>query len=467
MSTPIAKLLIPLLLCCGVSASVLVFSERSHQRLAQAKLSITDSLEIQAVTSQILSLVSDAETAQRGFVLTARREYLEPYIAALPKLDPKLKRLRDLTAEDAMQQERSSRLAKLIGEKFAELEATFAVHKRKGALAAQELIETDVGRRTMNEIRQVIGQIQEAERAELIARTARWNQDVAFSRFGLTVITGLSFVLIIMVYFLTRRDIVQRERVRRTLERQVRARTAELSERTAELSELSSNLQRVQEAEKSKLARDIHDELGSILVSVRMDISWAYSRMKNADPAAAVKLARAIQTLDQGVQIKRRIIEDLRPTLLDNLGVGAAISWHAKHACDQAGVRCEVWVPEEETPIQSEVAIALFRVVQEALTNVLRHARATRAWITLTAADDCLRLRIRDDGVGVRPEAQLSKLSHGIHGMRQRITALGGAFSIQGSPGAGTTVDVVVPMPREAGAVVSRPGVDAIVSSSG
>lgn len=342
MPAPIAKLLIPLLLCCGVSASVLVFSERSHQRLSQANLSITDSLEIQAVTSQILALVSDAETAQRGFLLTARREYLEPYIAALPKIDPKLKSLRDLTAEDAMQQERLSRLSKLIGEKFAELEATLAVHKGKGSRAAQELIDTDVGRRTMNEIRQVIGQMQEAERAELIARTAQWNEDVASSRFGLTVITALSLVLIIMVYFLTRRDIVLRERVRRTLERQVHARTAELSERTSELFELSSNLQRVQETEKSKLARDIHDELGSILVSVRMDISWAYGRMKNADPAAAGKLARAIQTLDDGVQIKRRIIEDLRPTLLDNLGLGAAISWHAQHVCDQAGVRCEV-----------------------------------------------------------------------------------------------------------------------------
>lgn len=414
----------------------------------------------------MLSLVSDAETAQRGFLLTARREYLEPYIAALPKLDPKLKRLRELTAQDATQQERLSQLSKLIGEKFAELEATLAVHKRKGARAAQELIETDVGRRTMNGIRQVIGEIQEAERAELIGRTARWNEDVASSRFGLTVITALSLLLIFVVYFLTRRDMVQRERIRRTLEHQVRARTAELSERTSELSELSSNLQRVQEAEKSKLARDIHDELGSILVSVRMDMSWAYSRMKNADPVAAEKLARAIQTLDQGVQIKRRIIEDLRPTLLDNLGLGAAIAWHAKHTCDQGGVRCEVWVPEEDTPIQNEVAIALFRVVQEALTNVLRHAKATRAWITLTASDDCLRLRIRDNGVGVRPEAQLNKLSHGIHGMRQRITALGGAFSVQGSPGAGTTVDVVVPTVREAGTVVSPSRVDAPVSSS-
>lgn len=104
--------------------------------------------------------------------------------------------------------------------------------------------------------------------------------------------------------------------------------------------------------------------------------------------------------------------------------------------------------------------------MQEALTNVLRHAKATRAWITLTAGNDCLRLRVRDNGVGVRTGAPANKPSHGIHGMRQRITALGGAFTIQGAVGAGTTVDVVVPVQREAGAVALPSRVDAIVNSS-
>jgi len=466
-SAPIAKLLIPLLLGCSLSVSVLMFSERSYQRLAQANLSIADSLETQAISSQILALVNDAETAQRGFLITARREYLEPYISALPKIDPKLKRLKELTAGDAAQQERLSQLTKLIGEKFAELEAALVLNQQKGPRAAKELVDTDVGHRTMNEIRRVMGQIYEAEQAELTSRTARWNEDVATSRFALTVISVFSLLLIGIIYLLARRGILQRERVRRTLEDQVRTRTAELSQRTAELSELSSNLQNVQEEERSKLARDIHDELGSILVSVRMDISWAHMRVKGVDSVAAQKLARAIQTLDQGVQIKRRIIEDLRPTLLDNLGLGAAISWHVQHTCAQAGIRCVVWVPEEEVRIPSEAAIALFRVTQEALTNVLRHAKATRATVTLRAADNYLRLRVQDDGLGIPADAQLSKLSHGIQGMRQRITAIGGEFRVQGSPGAGTTIDVIAPLTLGAGAVVRRPGTEATVSQGG
>jgi signal transduction histidine kinase len=441
MPSPITKLLVPLTLACALSVSVMLFSERSHQRLNQANQLISSSMETQAVASQILALVSDAETAQRGFLLTERREYLEPYVAALPKIDPKLRRLKELNTDNSEQRDHVSQLAKLIGEKFSELEAALALYKDKGPKAAQELIETDVGRRTMNDIRKEVGSIQDGERAELIARSARWNEDVASSRFGLAVITTFNLALVVVIYLLARREIVQRERIRKTLEEEVR-------ERTAELSELSINLQNVQEMEKSKLARDIHDELGSILVSARMDVSWVQNRLKTSDPAGAEKLGRAMGILDEGVEIKRRIIEDLRPTLLDNLGLGAAIAWHVDQACQRADVECQVAVPEEDIMLSSQMSIALFRVVQEALTNIVRYAKATTAWITLAPVAGGLALQIRDNGIGIPPEAQRNKLSHGIHGMRQRIAAFGGEFRIQGIPGAGTSIEVFLPLPE-------------------
>ena len=140
----------------------------------------------------------------------------------------------------------------------------------------------------------------------------------------------MNVALLLLAYVQARREILQRDRQRRSLVEQRRLLEEQVQERTAQLSELSSNLQNVQEAEKAKLARDIHDELGSILVSARMDVSWVQRRVEPLDPTAAQKLARASSTLDEGVQIKRRIIEDLRPTLLDNLGLAAALSWHVK-----------------------------------------------------------------------------------------------------------------------------------------
>ena len=440
MLPPITKLFIPLAVGCVLSVALLVFSERSHQRLNQANLLIAGSMETQAVASQLISLVSDAETAQRGFLLTERPEYLEPYVAAVPKIDPRLKRLKELNAADPEQRERVARVTKLVSEKFAELEASLALYRKNGPQAAQALLETDVGRRTMDDIRKEIAAIQEGERAELIGRSARWNQDVAFSRFGMTVITVINLVLVIAIYILARREILQRERIRKTLEEQVR-------ERTAELSELSSNLQQVQEDDKARLAHDIHDELGSILVSAKMDLSWVYARLKDKDPVVAQRLARAMTVLDEGVDIKRRIIEDLRPTVLDNLGLAAAVDWYVNHTCQRGNLKCELSIEPADLDLPNPVSIALFRVLQEGLTNVLRHAKAKTAWITLRHESGAVTFVIRDDGVGLSRGSEQKRLSHGILGMRQRITGLGGEFQIDSSPGAGTTINVFVSLP--------------------
>src|SRR5262249_47486054 len=219
----------------------------------------------------------------------------------------------------------------------------------------------------------------------------------------------------IAVFLFARREAVQRERIRRALEEQVR-------ERTAELSELSTNLQTVQEEEKARLAHDIHDELGGILVSGKMDLSWVYARLRQQDPTLAQRLARAIATLDQGVDIKRRIIEDLRPTVLDTLGLGAAIGWYVDQTCRRGTLKCIVSIKPTDIQLPSPVSIALFRVVQEALTNIVRHAGATTGWITLEQTAKGLLFVIRDDGLGFSIGSERKALSHGIAGMRQRIT---------------------------------------------
>jgi len=439
--TPVtSKLFIPLVLGCIVSVSVLVFWERSNHRLNLTNQLIAKSIETQAVASQLLSLVADAETAQRGLVLTGRSEYLQPYMAAAPQIDPSLRRLKELTTEEPEQRRRVGHLTRLIGEKFAELEATLALYRKQGAKAAQELIETEVGRRTMDEIRGEMAAIQEDERLRFIDRSARWNQDVASSRVGMTIVTALNLILVITVFLLARREIVRRERVRQTLEDQVR-------ERTAELSELSSNLQNVREEERASLAHDIHDELGGILVAAKMDLSWVYRRLKEGDPVVSQKLARAMESLDEGVDIKRRIIEDLRPTVLDSLGLAAAIDWYVENTRKRGNLQCEVAVRPVDIQLPSSISIALFRILQEALTNILRHANARKAWITLEQVEDGLRFEIRDDGVGLPPGSEQKRLSHGILGMRQRATSLGGQFRIRSGPGAGATITIFVPLP--------------------
>jgi signal transduction histidine kinase len=223
----------------------------------------------------------------------------------------------------------------------------------------------------------------------------------------------------------------------------------EVERRTGELSELSNHLQMVREEEKTRLARDIHDELGGVLVSAKMDVSWAEERLRDADPEVAAKLHRAQESLDAGVALKRRIIEELRPSLLDNLGLGAAIEWLAHQVCDRAGIDLAISLPEDPPKLQPTMAIALFRIVQEALTNVVKYAKAKKVEIDLLHTPDTVSLVISDDGIGIPEGAQNNRLSHGISGMRHRVRALRGEFSIHGTPGRGTMIEVTLPLPHD------------------
>ncbi|HXV08372.1 MAG TPA: CHASE3 domain-containing protein [Burkholderiales bacterium] len=444
--SPNLRLFALLLLALTLSVGVVVLSERTHRRLGEANQQIAGSTEAQATASELLALVIDAETAQRGLLLTQRPEYLEPYVVALPQIRPKLARLRELTAGATEVQAHVDRLGELLSERFSELDASLVLYRDRGPKAALELMRTDFGRRSMDRIRGEVDAIQRALRTDLIERHQSWNRDVAFSRLGLAIIAGLNVALLLLVYVQARREILWRERQRRSLVEQRRLLEEQVQERTAQLSELSSNLQNVQEAEKAKLARDIHDELGSILVSARMDVSWARRRVEPLDPAAAEKLARASSTLDEGVEIKRRIIEDLRPTLLDNLGLAAALNWHVNQACERGGLACNLSLPEEDLEVPSPVSIALFRVVQEALTNVLRYAKARNVWLSVEHTETGISLALRDDGVGIAPRALGDRLSHGIVGMRQRIASLGGTFRIGRVAQGGTAIEVFVPL---------------------
>jgi signal transduction histidine kinase len=279
----------------------------------------------------------------------------------------------------------------------------------------------------------------------LVEGRAQWYGDLEKARVGMRMMSSVAVVLLIAVMVLAWRELKQREaREAGALDEQRRL-EALVEERTAELSELSSYLQSLGEEEKSKLARELHDELGGILVSAKMDVAWVREQLEGHEQEAEKRLDRTMALLDEGVTVKRRIIEELRPTLLDNLGLGAALDWLAADVCRRAGLEYELRVPADEE-LPSRISLALFRIVQEALTNAVKHAQARHVTIEIMRDQRELTLLVSDDGVGVEPQMLRSALSHGILGMRQRVRALAGEFSIRGRPGRGTTIEVRVPL---------------------
>ena len=214
-----------------------------------------------------------------------------------------------------------------------------------------------------------------------------------------------------------------------------------------ELHELASAAHRAREQEKSRIARELHDELGQALTALQMDVAWCRDRIPAGEDGLSMRLARMETLLDTTVAATRRISADLRPLMLDDLGLWPALEWLVESFTQHTGVRCELSV-DEELELPDMQATAVFRTVQESLTNVAKHARASRVDVAIEHEDSTLAIKVRDDGVGFAAEDSRKPDSFGLLGLRERAALLGGEAKVTSTPGRGTQVEVRIPVER-------------------
>jgi len=236
------------------------------------------------------------------------------------------------------------------------------------------------------------------------------------------------------------RDITQRKEAESALNRS-----------QGELRALAAKLQRAREEEAIRIARELHDQLGRSLTSIKMDlllIKKIVSRRPATEEFHSIneKAKIMLEAIDDTVQVVRRISTELRPGILDDLGLAAAVEWQASDFQRRSAVSCIVSVPEEDLALNREQATAFFRIFQEILTNVARHSRAGKIWVHLGAQDREVVLEVEDDGVGISPEVVSQPRALGLIGMRERAAIFGGQVEIGGAPGKGTTVIVRMPI---------------------
>jgi signal transduction histidine kinase len=275
------------------------------------------------------------------------------------------------------------------------------------------------------------------------AAIAEWLAEAPQTQAAVIFLAILAVGLLIALSRLLAADAIRREGLRAASERHAKDLETLIESRTRELSALSTHLQEVSEKEKSELARNLHDELGGLLTAAKMDLSWLQSRVP--DPALQERLTQLGAVLDEAMDLKRWVVEDLRPSLLDHFGLPTALRNYVDSACAKAGLRADLTLPEDGAPMPKETAIALFRIVQEGITNIIRHAGAQSVTLLFIMEGDACRFTLSDDGRGFDAAAPKLHWSHGIMGMRQRVRALGGQFEIESAPGSGTTVRVDIP----------------------
>jgi PAS domain S-box-containing protein len=230
-------------------------------------------------------------------------------------------------------------------------------------------------------------------------------------------------------------DLTERKEVELSLERS-----------NAALRQLAAHLQSVREDERSAIAREIHDEMGQVLTALKIDLVRLRSRVKGRrdDPATDL-VASMLRSVDDAIGTVQRIMAELRPSVLDDLGLIAAIEWQTRQFATRTGIACELNLPETPLNLSQPARTALFRIFQESLTNVARHAGASRVYVSLNRDPDWTTLSVEDNGRGISLLALEDSRSFGLLGMRERAAVFGGTVEIRGKPNAGTTVRVNLP----------------------
>jgi signal transduction histidine kinase len=266
----------------------------------------------------------------------------------------------------------------------------------------------------------------------------------------------------------TRREIAETElrsrekalvKAKEELEDRVRERTQELTEVNSQLAKsreelrlLSEYLQRAREEERTRVAREVHDELGQLLTALKMDLAYCGQHLQSDRTVVGSRMEAMEKQIDLGIETVRKICSDLRPHVLERLGLQAGIDWYVRGFEKRTGIRCIVSALQEIPELDKDLSLVLFRVLQEAMTNVARHACATQVHVTLKEKGDRLVLQVKDNGKGISKEDIANPASFGIIGIRERIQFRGGRLTFTGTAGRGTTVKISIPrFQRKAG----------------
>ncbi len=219
----------------------------------------------------------------------------------------------------------------------------------------------------------------------------------------------------------------------------------ELEESRQQLRDLSVFLQTVREEERKRISRELHDELGQALTALRIDVNWLEMRLPYVEPAIADKLISMEHLMNKTVDAMRRISEDLRPGMLDDLGLAAALEHHVERFVERTGMPCALDLSQEDFEVGDQVATAVFRIIQESLTNVARHSGATRVSVRVEELENEIRLSVQDDGRGLPAREGAKRKTYGLLGMQERVKMLGGRFEISSVPARGTRVGAIIP----------------------
>ena len=431
----------PVALLLGLA--VLLTNEIGHQRALAVIASREALLAARVEVSLLMREVIAAESGQRGYLLTARPEYKDPYTRASAQVQAQLARLAQIYSAWPDRSADVKKLDELTRQRMSELDTTVKMFEGAHTEGWRDVMLTDIGRETMLAIEGQARSMARVETARIDESRELLTETLLFSRIVIAALVVVSLAALLMYARQARR--VDDERLERAAQlRFERDRLeVEVERRTRDITQIANHLQTAREDERSSLARELHDELGGLLTAAKLDVARMRSRLAAATPEVLERMVHLVKTLDEGIALKRRIIEDLRPSSLSNLGLKAAL----EILCTEFAERSELEVETEVDELQLDDAgkLTVYRLVQEALTNVAKYARAATVNVSVKARGAWAEIDVSDDGVGFDPGAARAA-AHGLAGMRFRVQSSQGELKIKSRPGHGTTIQARLPL---------------------
>jgi signal transduction histidine kinase len=421
----------------------LVINESSYQRATTALESLGERANARARINAVWRGLIDVETGQRGYLLTGRDEYLEPYRASIDATREALSWLGRYYDGDAVAEAAVESIKANAAGKLDELASTIELHKQGRQQAWQELVMSGVGKQLMDRIRESSERLLAIESERVARERAQLIDTVRVSRIGVATMVALSLLALAMFLRQSAMFDAAQRRHAGELKAERDHLEAEVAQRTEELTRLAEDLQTAREDERGRIARELHDELGALLTAAKLDAARLKRSLSEVHSAEInERLLHLTTTLNDGIGLKRRIIEDLRPSSLSNLGLKAAVEILAT----ELGARSDLNIKTEIEPFQLDEAaeITLYRMVQESLTNVAKYAHANEVNVRMVREGDQIVATVRDNGKGF-DASRVRGSTHGLVGMRYRVQARGGRLQVTSSPGQGTTVSAVLP----------------------
>ncbi|MFC5521185.1 CHASE3 domain-containing protein [Polaromonas jejuensis] len=429
-----------------LAAAILIFiNEASYHESTAAAANIEQAQQTREAINKLLQHMLDAETGSRGYLLTGDARYLEPYNTATADISQNLDVLRQLFGAYQDQLTEFSVMSQHISRKLAEMDLSVRMRKEGNEDAWKFVLTTDVGKEHMEAIRVQSAKLAARSISKMEQGQAQIKKSLQLSRIGVATMALAGLLAFYMYLQQTKALLASGQREQESLQRERDLLETQVRERTATLAELATHLQNVREDERGHLARELHDELGSLLTAAKLDVARLKSRLAGQLPEAVERLEHLTSTLNSGIALKRRIVEDLRPSSLSHLGLVASLEILAREFEERSGL--PITTDLESVELGGSAQLTVYRLVQESLTNIGKYAKASQAEISLHNFDSVITIEVKDNGKGFKMES-VRATSHGLAGMRHRVEAAGGRLTVVSAEGSGTRISAVLPKSR-------------------